>query len=93
MLSAVRHTTLVTVTSLLIAPCGEPLHPTTPPILKNVSGDGWVWNGGCSSSNNMFSGSHEALSPELTHRLADQFPAGSDAGLLEQALREQGFEM
>ena len=34
----------------------------------------------------------EAISPELTERLARQFPVGSDAARLERALRDQGFQ-
>lgn len=37
--------------------------------------------------------SREALSPELTERLAHQFPTGSDAGQLERSLLSQGFRV
>lgn len=76
--------------SLFLAGCT--LSPETPPLLNGVTagGGGW-WNGGCPQSESAPAGMSEALSPELTARLKEAFPAGGSAINLENALRQQGF--
>lgn len=68
------------------------LNPATPPILKGVRAGGG-WNSmGCSRSSSMrFDPGKEALSPDLTPRLAVAFPAGSDADAVRTVLIAQGF--
>lgn len=83
----------VVVAGILLAGCDDGLEPATPPILRNVTAGGGWWNGGCPSHYKALSGDHEALSPELTQRLAKGFPTGSEAVLLKEALRSQGFRM
>jgi hypothetical protein len=83
---------------LFLAACGgEPPSPATPPLLRDVSAQGGWWNGGCpprdAAEARLNATSPEALSPELTERLAQEFAVGSDAGRLERALRDQGFQV
>lgn len=92
----IRRVISSAVAGLLVAACGEPLDPPTPLLLRNVTAHGGWWNGGCpprdAAEARLNAASPEALSPELTARLAQQFPVGSDAGLLERTLRDQGFQ-
>lgn len=84
---------------IALAGCVESdsLTPPTLPLLRNVSAAGGWWNAGCPprgpTEAELYEPSQEALSPELMQRLTRQFPAGSNANRLEQALREQGFDV
>ena len=91
-LGGLQRTIMISAVGIVLVACSEPLEPPTPPLLVNVSGRGGWWEGGCPPRDSA-DPSQEALSPELTARLAQQFPAGSDAALLERALRSQGFRI
>jgi hypothetical protein len=96
-ISRIQRAIMTAAAGPLLAGCDAPLDPPTPPLLINVSARGGWWEGGCPPRNaaqaRHMPPSQEALSPELTERLAQQFPAGSDAGRMEGALRGQGFRV
>jgi hypothetical protein len=88
--------TISTATVLLaVTGCGEPLKPPTPEILQKVDASGGWWNGGCPSDNAIKEGiiaSPEAVSLELTKRLTQQFPPGSNSSNLRQYLDRERFQ-
>lgn len=94
---SVRSLALVCAALLATSGCGDPLTPSTPPLLDKVTAVGGWWNGGCPPTDaleaELNEPSREALSPELMERLSTQFPAGSPARRLEQSLKEQGFSI
>jgi hypothetical protein len=71
-------------------------YPPAPPLLEHVTAAGG-WFGGCPPRNQSEAGMRatmgEALSPDLNRKLAQQFPQGSPADPLVQALAQQGFEL
>lgn len=70
----------------------RPLVPATPPLLQDVrAGSGWASMGCSRPTSPSFASISEALSPDLTSRLAALFPPGSDADALQTALVTQGF--
>ncbi len=70
----------------------RPLVPGTPPLLQDVrAGGGWASMGCPRPTSPSFASMSEALSPDLTPRLAALFPPGSDADALRTALVAQGF--
>lgn len=72
-----------------------PLTPATPPLLQGVKAAGGWFSEGCRdpAAATVFAGLREAVSPDLTTRLASTFPAGSEADALQAALLAQGFRM
>lgn len=69
------------------------LKPATPPLLQGVSaGSGWNSMGCPRPASAPFLPDREALSPDLTPRLAAAFPAGSAADALRSTLLSQGFQ-
>lgn len=91
---AVAVTFATSAAVLLLALRPAPLDPVTPPLLDGVTaGSGWT-GGGCPlPADSQLAPGREALSPDLTARLAAAFPAGSAADALQDALLAQGFRL
>lgn len=72
-----------------------PLQPATPQLLQGVTAaSGWFGEGCGRPETSVFpSGLREAVSPDLTSRLATAFPSGSDGDTLQSALLTQGFRL
>ncbi|WP_143074706.1 hypothetical protein [Methylobacterium sp. ap11] len=69
-----------------------PLTPATPPILRGATaGSGWAGGGCPRPASQTAAPGREALSPDLTARLSDTFPKGSDADAVRAALLAEGF--
>src|SRR6185437_13140796 len=68
------------------------VQPPTPPLLRDATGHGGWWSGGCPRRTEFGErDADEARSPEIEDRLRKQFPAGSSASELKRALSSQGF--
>ena len=71
------------------------LRPATPSLLQGATSRGGWWNGGCPFLGDAVEPTPEmtgeAISPELSERVARRFPPGSDPAVLEQALFHEGF--
>lgn len=78
---------------LALAACSEPLTPSTPPLLQGAkefrAGDQWI--GQCPEHAARGLGPPVTGSEEIDARLKAQFPPGSEAARLAEALRGQGF--
>ncbi len=94
--------TLLTLAAMVAVPAvallgmrTPPLKPATPPLLQGVTAAGGWFSEGCRdpAAAKLFAGQPEAVSPNLTSRLATTFPTGSDADALQAALLAQGFRM
>lgn len=71
-------------------------NPPVPPLLHDLQASGGWWTNGC-PPRGRFSGDYrsddEAVSPELTRRIRERFPQGSDAVALERYLLGEGFQI
>ena len=92
-----RLRTLLTLFSISLTSCGEPLDPPLPPLLQGASSTGGS-NFLCEPD--LVSEGVEGTTPdtvshstEIVGRLNSAFPRGSLAKLLRQSLADQGFEI
>ena len=82
-------------TCLALAACSEPLTPKTPPLLLDAKAEPAAdqWIGQCPEHRAPGLGTPVSGSAVIDARLRQQFPPGSDAVALAQALRAQGFSL
>ena len=78
---------------VLLSISAAPLEPATPPLLQGVTAAGGWFNEGWQdpTAEKNFADRREAVSPDLTSRLATTFPAGSDADALQAVVLTEGF--
>lgn len=86
-----RSLTIVLVSCFGLGACGEPVRPPLPPLLQGASSTGGS-NSLCELGQGKgFTPETASHSPEIVLRLRRDFPVGSQAKHLREALSRQGF--